>query len=776
MKRRRAIVFATLAAAAVLAVWLGRSGEPTADAQWALVDRYCVECHNDGEFAGGVAFDTLDRDDVAGHGEILEAAVRKLRARMMPPPGEPRPEPARLDSLAAWLETTLDDAALADPNPGAPALHRLNRAEYANAIRDLLGLPVDTATLLPGDDASDGFDNIASALSVSAAHMQAYVAAAAEISRLAVGDPTTSAEIATYTAPRGLSQAEHLDGMPLGTRGGFLVEHVFPLDAEYEISIRRAGGGFGLRAVGGDEPVEVTLNGARVRVLGRGAPARFVLPVEAGAHTLGAAIVRESRPAGVDDLFAVHAGSTGVQAISIIGPLDASGAGDTPSRQRIFICEPAHASDEERCATEILTALATRAYRRPVAASDPSFGTLFEFYRTGRALGSFETGIQHALARVLVDPEFIFRFEREPENLAAGEAYPLGPYERASRLSFFLWSSIPDDALLQAAADGRLLDNAGLEREVERMLADPKSFALVDNFATQWLGLRQLDTVSPISNDFDGNLRRSFRRETELLFESVLREDRSIVGLIDADYTFVDERLARHYGMPNIRGSRFRRVELPDNARRGLLGHGSLLTITSPPNRTSPVMRGAWIMENLLGAPAPNPPEGVDTDLDAKAAATSAPGTVREQLERHREDPACAGCHGMIDPIGFALENFDLIGRWRDTDGGVAVDASGVLWDGTPMDGPAGLRAALLDRRELFVARATEKLMAYALGRSVEHHDMPAIRAIVRDAAEDDYRFSRLVAGVVKSPGFLMKRKGRTEPGQQAVANREPPP
>ncbi len=367
---------------------------------------------------------------------------------------------------------------------------------------------------------------------------------------------------------------------------------------------------------------------------------------------------------------------------------------------------------------------------------------------------------------MLVDPEFIFRFEREPADLAAGEIYALGAYDLASRLSFFLWSSIPDDALLEAAADGRLLDDAELEREVERMLADPKAYALVDNFASQWLGLRQLDTASPISNEFDGNLRRSFRRETELLVESLLREDRSIVDLLDADYTFVDERLARHYGIPNIRGSRFRRVALPDATRRGLPGHGSLLTITSPPNRTSPVMRGAWIMENLLGTPAPSPPEGVDTDLDAQAAATSEPGTVREQLERHRDDPACAGCHGMIDPIGFALENFDLTGKWRDSDGGVAIDASGVLWDGTPMNGPAGLRAALLERRELFVARATEKLMAYALGRGIEHYDMPAIRAIVRNTAEDDYRFSRLIAGVVKSPAFRMKRKAPTEPGQ----------
>ncbi|WP_428101131.1 DUF1592 domain-containing protein [Candidatus Rariloculus sp.] len=370
---------------------------------------------------------------------------------------------------------------------------------------------------------------------------------------------------------------------------------------------------------------------------------------------------------------------------------------------------------------------------------------------------------------MLVDPQFIFRFEREPPDRAEGEVYALEGFELASRLSFFLWSSIPDDALLKAAGDGRLADTAGLEGEVERMLADPKATALVENFASQWLGLRQLDTVSPISNEFDGNLRRSFRRETELLFESILREDRGIVDLIDADYTFVDERLARHYGMPNVRGSRFRRVALRDDARRGLLGHGSLLTVTSAPNRTSPVMRGAWIMENILGTPAPNPPPDVDTDLDTRAAEAGEPASMRAQLERHREDPACAGCHNMIDPIGFALENFDLIGKWRDADGGTTINASGDLWDGTALDGPAGLRAALLERRELFVTRATEKLMAYALGRTVEHYDMPAVRAIVREAADDDHRFARLIAGVVKSPAFRTKRKAGS--GQQTAAD-----
>jgi hypothetical protein len=757
MSARYAIGAALAAGAAVGLYYLRLDmGAAPQASRWATIERYCLDCHNETEFAGGVAFDTLNPDDLHADAEVWEAAIRKLQAGLMPPPDEPRPSEREAKDLRGWLESTLDAAAEANPNPGAPALHRLNRREYANAVRDLLDLPVDADTLLPGDDASAGFDNIASALSVSPSLMQAYVSAAAKISRLAVGDPTTSAGIATYSLPRELSQAEHLDGMPLGTRGGLLVEHVFPLDAEYEIGVRRAGGGFGLQTVGADEPIEITLNGERMQLLARGDGSSVVLPIAAGPQTLGVAVVAGGRPSGVDDLYSNWAGSPGIQSVSITGPLNASGPGRTPSRDRIFVCRPENAAAERACAETILRTLATRAYRRPV--DDGSLSTLMEFYASGQDLRGFETGIQYALARILVDPQFIYRFEREPRDLADGDVYALGDYELASRLSFFLWSSIPDDELLAVAAEGGLQDAAVRASQVRRMLADPRAHALVENFAGQWLLLRQLETVNPASNDFDGNLRQAFKRETELLFESILAADASIVDLLDADYTFVDERLASHYGMPNIRGSRFRRVEL-DGPRRGLLSHGSVLTVTSAPNRTSPVKRGAWILENILGTPAPLPPPGVETDLDETAAAQGERTTIRERLERHRADPDCAACHYMIDPLGFALENFDAIGRWRDTDNGRPVDASGRLWDGTELAGPAGLREALLARREMFVIEATRKLLTYGLGRPVAHSDMPAVRAIVREAGGVDYRFSALVLGIVDSSPFRMKTK-----------------
>jgi hypothetical protein len=456
--------------------------------------------------------------------------------------------------------------------------------------------------------------------------------------------------------------------------------------------------------------------------------------------------------------------------VSIVGPIEAQGPGDTPSRRKIFVCTPATEADEPACAATILKTLARRAYRRPVSDADPSLATLLDFYRDGRALGTFDSGIQHALARVLVDPEFIFRFEKEPADLPPGSVYELGGFELAARLSFFLWSSIPDDALLEAAETGDLAEPANLAREVRRMLADPKADALVRNFASQWLLLRQLDTVAPSSNAFDGNLRKSFREETEQLFTSVLSEDRSIVDLLDADYTFVDERLARHYGIPNIRGSRFRRVQLPDGARRGLLGHGSILTVTSAPNRTSPVKRGQWVLENILGSPVPPPPDGVETNLD-QTAPRGEIETMRERLERHQADPGCAACHNLMDPIGFALENFDFIGQWRDADGTAPVDPHGEFIDGSALDGPVGLRRVLLERRELFVATVTEKLMTYALGRTVEYYDLPAVRAIVQQAAQDDYKLSALVLGIVQSVPFQMKVKLPPEDRGNTQAN-----
>ena len=734
----------------------GRAASP----EKALIDRYCATCHNQRVKAGNLILDTLDVSDAGREPQTWEKVVRKVRTGMMPPGGAPRPDRTALDSFAASIETLIDSAARTAPNPGAPALHRLNRAEYGNAVRDLLNLPIDATRLLPGDDSSgEGFDNMASTLSVSPALMQAYVTAAARISRLAIGDPTMSAELVTYAPPRGMSQSGHREGMPLGTRGGLEVTHVFPLDAEYEFRIGRAGGGlFGLQPVGGTDPVEVTLNGERVRVLDNNTRGPLRLKIPAGPQTIGVAVVRKSNARGVDDLYSELAGTAGVTNLGINGPLNPTGPGDTPSRRRILICKPEAATQEVTCARKILAALSTRAFRRPVSEKDPAVDTLMGFFESGRKLRGFEAGIQYALARVLVDPQFIYRFERLPAAASAkAGAYRISDTELASRLSFFLWSSIPDDELLRVAASGQLDDPAVLEQQARRMLADKRADALIDNLAGQWLMLRQLDDVAPSTKEFDGGLRYSMHRETELLFETIVREDRSILDLINADYTFVDERLARHYGIPNIRGSRFRRVTLDDGARRGLLGQGSFLTTTSAGNRTSPVKRGKWVLENLLGAPVPQPPPGVETNL-SETNSGGAPTSVRQRLERHRASPTCAACHALMDPVGFSLEQFDLIGKWRETDGGSSINATGRLADGTMLDGPASLRKALLSRRDAVAATATEKLLTYALGRRVEYYDMPAVRAVVRDAARTDYRFSSLIAGIVKSVPFGMKR------------------
>jgi len=732
--------------------------------QWAMLDRYCMDCHNDAERAGDLAFDRLDASRMHADAAVWETVIRKLSGGLMPPPGEPRPDAARLDAFVGFLEESLDAAARNAPNPGTPGLRRLNRTEYANALRDLIELPVDVEALLPGDDSVAGFDNIGSALSISPTLLQAYVSSAATLSRLAVGDPTASSSISTYRAPRDWQNGNHVDGQPLGTRGGFQVQHVFPLDAEYEIRI----------SARSDDEVDLTLDGERAAVLPSTGPrnARVAtLAVTAGAHTLGVALIRRHDIEGVDDLFAVHAESSGIASFTVNGPLRASGTGDTPSRRRIFSCSPAGPAEETACATEILKGLATHAYRRPVAADDTALATLLDFYAAGRADGSFDAGIQRALARLLVDPEFIFRIEAEPAELPAGSVYRVSDVDLASRLSFFLWSSIPDDALLATAAAGELHQPAVLAREVQRMLGDPKAEALVTSFAAQWLQLRLVDTVSPESREFDGNLRHALRKETELLFASVLREDRSVIDLLDADYTFVDERLARHYGLPNIGGSRFRRVELPSSSpRRGLLGHGSILTLTSAPNRTSPVKRGQWVLNNLLGTPAPQPPDNVETNLEETAPAGEAT-TMRERLEQHQANPTCAMCHSLIDPLGFALENFDSIGGWRDTEAGRTVNAQGSFIDGSVLDGAVGLRHFMLERRELFVAALTEKLLTYALGRTLEPYDMPVVRSIVRTAAKDDYRFSALVQGIFASEPMQFRMKLPGVKPQQARAD-----
>ncbi len=721
----------------------------------AFLTQYCITCHNQRLKTADLTLDTMDVDHVEKNAAVWEKVVRKIKTGMMPPSGARRPDRAALDNFATEVETRLDRAAALSPNPGTPALHRLNRTEYANAIRDLLAVDVDVSTLLPGDDSTEGFDNIADALGTSPALVQGYVSAAMKISRRAVGDRTLIPTQITYPAPSGLSQDRHIEGLPLGTRGGMLVQHTFPMDAEYEFNV---GGGFGGGT--GGALIDVTMDGEKIAVAN---PRNFRLAVKAGPHTLGAALVDRQRAAGVDEAYSdfriksVFTAAGGITSVVINGPFSAASPGDTPSRHRIFVCYPASAGEEASCARKIVTTLTRRAFRRPVL--DAEIDALMSFYQQGRKEGDFEIGIQQAMARILVAPRFLYRVEEDPAGVKDGAAYRVSDIELASRLSFFLWSSIPDDELLDVAGKGRLRDPGVFEQQVKRMLADPKSDALIRNFAGQWLYLRELSKVETAAKDFDENLRQAFRRETEMLFESIVREDRSIVRMLDADYTFVDERLARHYGIPNIRGSYFRRITLDASSpRRGLLGQGSILTVTSVGNRTSPVTRGKWILENLLGTPAPVPPPGVETNLDKDQEAVKIT-SLRQRLELHRASPVCASCHKIMDPIGFALENFDLIGTWRDLDGKAPINASGELVDGTPLNGPADLRRALLGRREAFVTTATEKLLTYALGRVVQYYDMPEVRRIVRDAAPKDYNFSSLVLGIVKSAPFQVRKK-----------------
>jgi cytochrome c551/c552 len=771
----------------------------------AVIDQYCLSCHNDKLKTGNLSLEQISLDRAGADAETLEKVIRKVRAGLMPPAGAKRPDRPALDAFAGSIENAIDRAAAATPNPGKTPLHRMNRAEYANAIRDLLALEVDSSTLLPADDSSRGFDNIADVLGVSPSLLERYVAAAAKISRLAVGERDAAPLQVTYTVKGDLSQNQTLEGQPLGTRGGTTIKHNFPVDGEYQIKLSLLklsfGQVFGEGAEG--EELEVTLNGQRVKLFkldevpmffmreanGSHPPKpkptdpiedrvkmtpdirlEFPLNVKAGPQTIGVAFLAKSYAANEDlvkrpvsstyDVFiGMQYGYTTAPHLSrvvITGPYKAAGLGDTPSRRRVFGCRPTSAADETSCARQIVSTLARRAYRRSV--TDADVDSLLAFYQQEKTkTGNFEAGIEMALRRILADPEFIFRFEPTPAGVAPKTAYRIGDTELASRLSFFLWSSIPDEELLKLAIDGKLHQAGVLEKQARRMLADPKARSLVTNFANQWLYLRDLKSANPdvtIFPDFDDNLRQGFQRETELLFESIMREDRSVLDLLDADYTFVNERLAKHYGIPNIYGPDFRRVPVPSDARRGLLGQGSLLLVTSNANRTSPVIRGKWILENLLGAPPPTPPPDVP-NLEEKPTATAR--SVRERIEQHRSNPTCAGCHKIMDPIGLSLENFDAIGRWRAMDEGVKIDASGQLVDGTSIAGPADLRKAMLARGDVFVAAMTEKLMMFGVGRETRYYDMPTVRAIMRDASKNRYRFSDLVLGIVKSPAFQMR-------------------
>ncbi len=763
----------------------------------AVLDRYCVTCHNGRLRTAGLELDAADLSAVSGHGELWEKVVLKLRGRDMPPQPRPRPADAVYDGFAAWLETTLDAAAAAEPRPGRPALHRLNRTEYANAIRDLLALDVDVATLLPPDDSTHGFDNIADALGVSPLLLESYVTAARKISRLAVANPAIPPSAETYVGAHDETQDTHREGLPFGTRGGLRIEHHFPVDGEYEIRIRlERSQRDDVRGLHEPHDLELAVDGRRVRLFALdGGPHMYrqlvydgetpaltaddhlVLraPLTAGPHTTTATFPVKSF--GVSESLSKPllrsyptpnsvAGLPAVSRIVVTGPLAAAGRGDTPTRRRIFTCRPAAVDGERACAETIIAGLARRAYRG--LATEADVRELLGFYAAGRERGGFEAGIEAALWRLLASPRFIFRFEFDPPDARPGAAYRLGDLELASRLSFFLWSSIPDERLLAAAERGDLRSPGGLERQVRRMLADPRAAALVDNFAGQWLYLRNLEHIVPEPRrfrNFDNNLRRAFRRETELLFEAIVAADRSVLELLDADYTFVNERLARHYGIPGVRGSQFRRVAVTDERRRGLLGHGSILTVTSYANRTSPVLRGKWVLENLLGAPPPPPPADVPELPEDEGAG---PGlTMREQLAAHRANPVCASCHAKMDPIGFGLENFDAVGAWRRSERGVPIDASGALPSGAAFEGPAELRAALLARPESFVRALTVKLATYALGRGVEHFDAPAIRAVVADAARGGYTFSSLVLGIVESVPFRMRAAAEeTEQGE----------
>ena len=725
------------------------AAEPGA-ARQQLVNRYCLDCHNTSDWAGGLALDTQDVSDVAGDAKLWESVVHKVRAGMMPPGGKPRPSRELMNAFAGGIERELDRAAASRPLVAAAGVRRLNRAQYSNAIRDLLAVEIDVQTLLPPDDVSHGFDN-GETLGSSPALIEGYVNTAVRVSRRAVGDPTVPVSQTEFRAPVGPSQRKHVDGLPLGTRGGFVVRHEFPLDAEYEIRVAGGRPAFGAPAGQREPRVQLLVDGAPVELKG----GKTRLKVKAGPHSLGAAVVDDERGAGVDDLFIGSAPRGGVQNIVVLGPYEPAGVGDTPSRRAVFTCRPVAPAEEGPCARAIIDRLAARAFRVPKL-DDAAVQGLMSFYADGAKRGGFETGIQQALARILVDPRFILRSD------GAGDAVPGGSsmarsVALASRLSFLVWSSIPDEALMSAAASGELSQTGGLEKQLRRMLADPRAAALVTQFGEQWLQLRTLDSAEPDVAGFDDGLRQSMRRETRAYLSSVLLEDRSVLTLLDADYTFLDERLAHHYGISGVHGSQLRKVALgPRDPRRGILGQGSVLTLTSVANRTSPVSRGVWVLENLMGASPPQPPANVNTNLDGQNFETpDGPMPVRRRMELHRQNPACASCHQIMDPLGLSLENFDLVGRWRTQEGDSPIDASGKLIDGRKLDGPVSLRQALLAEPEQFVTAFTERLLGFALGRGIEYQDMPAVRAIVHRAQREDYHFSSLLLGVVESPQFL---------------------
>ena len=746
----------------------------------ALLDQYCVTCHNQKLKTAGLMLDQADLARVRDHAELWEKVIRKLRAGMMPPLGLPRPEPAAIEQAAAYLENEIDRAAAAKPHLAHPAVHRVNRTEYANAVRDLLALDMDASAYLPADDSSYGFDNVASGLGVSPALVEGYVSAAAKISRLALGHETAPSR-KIYRVREDYSQQDHVEGLSFGTRGGILIHHYFPADGEYSISwdpVRTTVGAL----YGGDsldEQLELTIDGTRVKLFKIGADVPITtthdnndrrVAVRAGTHQVGLAFLATTyvphadlnrhyeRSILDDNVIDGFTFTPQISSVTISGPYDGHRPTDTPSRQKILVCHPSGAPEELPCARRILSTLARQAYRRPLTDSDTE--RLLSFYQTGRSAGDFEDGIERGIQLILAHPEFVFRAEGGPGDLKPDQPYRVNSLELAARLSFFLWSTGPDDQLLNVAARGKLKDPAVLEQQVRRMLADPRAGELSRNFAGQWLQLRTLQSAAPTGTlfpNFDDNLRQAFRTETELFFESIVAEDRSVLDLLNGAYTFLNERLARHYGIPGVYGSQFRRVTLGAEfeIRRGLLGKGAIELATSISDRTSPVERGKWVLTNILGVIPPDPPPGVPP-LKPGGNGQLVAQTMRQRMEEHRQSAACASCHKMMDPIGFTLENFDAVGRWRTRDGGSPLDVSGQLTDGTKIEGVVGLRQALERYSPEFMRTFTEKLLTYALGRGVAYQDMPVVRDIVREAARNDYRFSSLVLGIVTSAPFQM--------------------
>jgi len=757
----------------------------TTAAQRTLLDQYCETCHNDRTKRANLSLEHLDMTTAGDHPELWEKVIRKLRAGMMPPPGIKRPPLQQYEGLRDWLESEIDRRAFGHPNPGVVVLHRLNRTEYANAIRDLLDIEIDPATYLPSDDAARGFDNVAGSLTISPTLLEAYSTAAMRIARMTVGY-WKSPGMANYIAPGDTSQNQHIEGLPIGTRGGLLVTHNFPADGEYKFEIQN----FGLGKYTPGEKIEFLIDGERVDLfdyvgvgLSQGMQADndgsivVTAPVKAGSHKVGVTFLATNFRPTLDLIKQYERKSLennsipqlqyypAIGLLRIQGPFGATRPEDSRSLRKVMICKPTTAAQEEPCAKQILSTLAKRAYRRPVDALD--LESLMNAYEAGRRDGPFEEGIEAGLQRLLTSPQFLVRAEKEPANLPVGKPYRISDLELASRLSFFLWSSIPDDQLINLAAQNRLSNPIVLEQQVKRMLADPRSQSLVTNFADQLLYLRNLAATSPDGvyyPHWDDELRKGFRRETELLFDSVIREDRNVLDLLTANYTFVNERLAKHYGIPNIYGGQFRRVTFSPEMdyRRGLLGQGSFLSITWQQNfRTSPVKRGAWVLENILGTPPPEPPPNVPP-LEDSTAGSNRVMTLREQMTIHRKNEPCASCHKLMDPIGFALEYFDADAKWRTKqggDGGVPIDASVELWDGTKVNGPAELRQALLHYSPQFVRMLTEKMMTFGLGRGVEYFDMPVIRSITKNAEKNNYRFSSILMGIIRSPQFQMRTK-----------------